>query len=44
MKTEYRARQAVSGRTEQNRVMLGRFGWKAVTPTLFDQSDGAMAG
>ncbi len=28
----------------QNMVMLGRYGWKAATPTLFDQGDGAMAG
>ncbi len=27
-----------------NKVMLGRFGWKARAPTLFDQSDGAMNG
>ena len=29
---------------KQNKVMLGRFGWKAKTPTLFDQGDSAMAG
>ena len=43
-------RDGISGKTsrvwshKQNRVMLGRFGWKAITPTLFDQSDGAIVG
>ena len=29
---------------KNNKVMLGRFGWKAIAPTLFDQSDAAMHG
>lgn len=29
---------------EQNRVMLGRFGWKAGQPSLAEQNAGAMAG
>ncbi len=41
---------SVSGRPnrvwslEQDRVMLGRFGWKAGTPTVMQQSSEAMAG
>ena len=29
---------------KQNKVMLGRYGWKAITATIFDQGDGAMHG
>jgi CxxC motif-containing protein (DUF1111 family) len=29
---------------KENKVMVGRYGWKAITPTLFDQGDSAMAG